>query len=140
MSTQERMLGNWNKVKGKVKQRWGQLTDDELNEIEGNVDQLVGLIQQKTGDARENIERFVNEFAESAGGGIAQAAETAREYAGQAGENIRDMAEQVRERTVETYEDAREVVRRRPAESVVAAFGTGLLIGVLVGLAIGSRD
>ena len=62
MSTQERMIGNWNQIKGKVKQRWGQLTDDELSEVEGNIDQLVGLIQQKTGDAREQIERVVNEL------------------------------------------------------------------------------
>ena len=57
MSTQEKMMGNWNQLKGKVKQRWGQLTDDELNEVEGNIDQLVGLVQQKTGEARQQIER-----------------------------------------------------------------------------------
>jgi hypothetical protein len=44
MSTQEKVMGNWNQVKGKVKQKWGQLTDDELSEVEGNVDQLIGLV------------------------------------------------------------------------------------------------
>ena len=77
MSTKERMTGNWNQLKGKVKQRWGQLTDDELSEVEGNVDQLVGLIQQKTGDARETIQQVVDELSESAGGAVAQATETA---------------------------------------------------------------
>ena len=38
MSTQEKMMGNWNQLKGKVKQKWGQLTDDELSEVEGNID------------------------------------------------------------------------------------------------------
>jgi uncharacterized protein YjbJ (UPF0337 family) len=140
MSTQERMIGNWNQVKGKVKQRWGQLTDDELSEVEGNVDQLVGLIQQKTGDAREKIERLVYELSENAGGAITHATEAAREYAGQAGDAIRDVAGQVRDRSLETYEGAQEVFRRRPAESVAAAFGTGLLLGVIVGLVIGSRE
>ena len=51
MSTQEKLVGNWNQIKGKVKQRWGQLTDDELSEVEGHFDQLVGLVQQKTGEA-----------------------------------------------------------------------------------------
>ena len=51
MSTQEKVIGNWNQFKGKVKQRWGQLTDDELSEVEGHFDQLVGLVQQKTGEA-----------------------------------------------------------------------------------------
>jgi uncharacterized protein YjbJ (UPF0337 family) len=140
MSTQEKMIGNWNQIKGKVKQRWGQLTDDELSEVEGNVDQLVGLIQQKTGQARADIERFLNELSKNAGGAVTQATEAAREYAGQAGEKIRDVAEQVRDRTMETYEEAQEVFRRRPAESVAAAFGTGLVLGVLVGLVIGSRE
>ena len=54
MSTQQQIIGNWGQLKGKVKQRWGQLTDDELQEVEGNYDQLVGLIQQKTGEARAN--------------------------------------------------------------------------------------
>jgi uncharacterized protein YjbJ (UPF0337 family) len=140
MSTQEKMIGNWNRMKGKVKQRWGQLTDTELNEVEGNFDQLVGLIQQKTGDARQQIERVVNELSEDAGGVIMQASEAAREYAGQAGDALRGAAEQVRERTVEGYEGAQEMFRRRPAESVAAAFGTGLLVGLVVGLVIGSRD
>jgi len=140
MSTKERMTGNWNQLKGKVKQRWGQLTDDELSEVEGNVDQLVGLIQQKTGDAREKIQQVVDELSESAGGAVVQATETARQYAGQASDALREAADQVRERSIETYEDAQDIFRRRPVESVAAAFGTGLLIGVIVGVVLGSRE
>ena len=56
MDTDQQVAGNWGQLKGKVKQRWGQLTDDELMEVEGNYDQLVGLIQQKSGEARHHIE------------------------------------------------------------------------------------
>ena len=49
MTTQEEIFGHWNQLKGKVKESWGQLTDDELDEVEGKFDQLVGLIQQKVG-------------------------------------------------------------------------------------------
>jgi len=139
MSTQETVTGNWNQLKGKVKQRWGQLTDDELSEVEGNVDQLIGLVQQKTGEARQNIERVIKDLNKNAGGAFTQATETARQYADQATEALRGTADQLRERGMEQYEEAQAMVRRRPAESVAMAFGTGLVVGLIVGLVASSR-
>jgi uncharacterized protein YjbJ (UPF0337 family) len=140
MSTQEKMVGNWNQVKGKVKQKWGQLTDDELSEVEGNFDQLVGLVQQKTGQAREQIERAIRDISNQAGSSFTAASETARQYAEEGMEQLRGAAEQMRDRTMEGYEQAQEMIRRRPAESIAVAFGTGLLVGIVVGLVAGSRD
>jgi len=140
MSTQEKVQGNWNQMKGKVKQKWGQLTDDELAEVEGNIDQLIGLVQQKTGQAREQIERVLRDISDQAGVSFTAATETAREYAGQAAEQLRGAAEQMRDRTMEGYEQAQDFVRRRPAESVAVAFGTGILLGIVVGLIASSRD
>jgi uncharacterized protein YjbJ (UPF0337 family) len=140
MSTQEKVMGNWNQMKGKVKQKWGQLTDDELSEVEGNFDQLIGLVQQKTGQARDQIERVLHDISEQSGGAFTAATETAREYAGQAADQLRGAAEQVRDRTMEGYEQATDMIRRRPAESVAIAFGTGILLGIVVGLIAGSRD
>jgi len=140
MATQEQLKGNWNQLKGKIKQRWGQLTDDELSEVEGNYDQLVGLVQQKTGEARQQIERTINDLSEQAGGVFTQAAGTARQYADQAGQAMRGAADQVRESAMERYDEAYEMIRSRPAESIAVAFGTGLLLGIVVGLMAGSRD
>jgi uncharacterized protein YjbJ (UPF0337 family) len=140
MSTQEKMAGNWNQVKGKVKQKWGQLTDDELSEVEGNIDQLIGLVQQKTGEARQHIERVLRDISDQAGGSFTAASETARQYAEEGIEQLRGAAGQIRDRGMEGYEQAQEMVRRRPAESIAVAFGTGLLIGIVVGLVAGSRD
>jgi uncharacterized protein YjbJ (UPF0337 family) len=140
MSTQEKVMGNWNQIKGKVKQHWGQLTDDELAEVEGNIDQLVGLVQQKTGEARQQIEKFIMKLNDDAGGAFTQATETARQYAGQATEALRDATGQIRERGVEGYEEAQRMVRRRPAESVAVAFGTGLVVGLIVGMMASSRE
>jgi len=53
----DRVEGNWKEIRGKAKQQWGKLTDDELDEIEGNVDLLVGKIQEKYGQTRAEIER-----------------------------------------------------------------------------------
>jgi len=140
MSTQEKMMGNWNQLKGKVKQRWGQLTDDELSEVEGNIDQLVGLVQQKTGEARQQIERTISKLNEDAGGVFTQATEAARQYADQATEAVRDAADQMRERGMEGYEEAQRMVRQRPAESIAVAFGAGLVVGLIVGLIGSSRN
>lgn len=54
--------GNWKEFKGKVKQTWGQLTDDELDQIAGKRDVLVGQIQTKYGIAQEAAEKQVKDF------------------------------------------------------------------------------
>jgi uncharacterized protein YjbJ (UPF0337 family) len=54
--------GDWTRFKGKVKEAWGDLTDDDLDVIAGKRDQLVGLIQKTYGIAREDAERQVREF------------------------------------------------------------------------------
>jgi uncharacterized protein YjbJ (UPF0337 family) len=140
MITQEKVLGSWNQLKGKVMQRWGQLTDDELQEVEGNIDQLIGLVQQKTGEARQHIERVISKLNEDAGGVFKQAAESVRPYADQATGALRGAAEHFRESGREGYEEAQRMVRRRPAESVAVAFGTGLIVGLIVGLVASSRN
>jgi uncharacterized protein YjbJ (UPF0337 family) len=53
--------GNWNIAKGKLKQKFAQLTDDDLQYIEGKQDELIGRIQKRTGQAREKIEQAVDE-------------------------------------------------------------------------------
>jgi uncharacterized protein YjbJ (UPF0337 family) len=49
--------GKWRELRGQIKAKWGQITDDELDEIGGNYDVLVGRIQQKYGHTREEVER-----------------------------------------------------------------------------------
>ena len=53
--------GNWNIAKGKLKQKWAQLTDDDLQYVDGKADELVGRIQKRTGERREAIQRAVDE-------------------------------------------------------------------------------
>ena len=52
--------GNWNELKGKVKQHWGSLTDDDLTYKEGREDEMIGKIQKKTGEAREQVIKYIN--------------------------------------------------------------------------------
>lgn len=58
--TKLELKGNWNEVKGKLKQKYGQLADDDLTFEEGKEDELIGRIQQKTGEAKENIRDFIS--------------------------------------------------------------------------------
>jgi uncharacterized protein YjbJ (UPF0337 family) len=54
--------GNWQQLKGKVKEQWGKLTDDDLTYLEGKQDQLAGKIQERYGIARDEAEKQVREF------------------------------------------------------------------------------
>jgi uncharacterized protein YjbJ (UPF0337 family) len=139
MATREQVLGNWNQIKGIVKEQWGQLSDRELDDVKGNIDQLIGLVQKKTGESRHQIERFLDQLSEDAGGAFVHATDKAREYANQAADRLRDATDQVSEQAREGYEAAQSIVRRHPAEAVAVAFGTGLVVGVIVGLTCRSR-
>jgi uncharacterized protein YjbJ (UPF0337 family) len=55
--------GDWNITKGKLKQKWAKLTDDDLQYVEGKHDELFGRIQKRTGETREAIEKVINEFS-----------------------------------------------------------------------------
>ncbi|MFM9964894.1 MAG: CsbD family protein [Planctomycetaceae bacterium] len=58
----DQIKGDWKQVTGKVKEKWGKLTDDDLTTIEGKRDQLAGLIQQRYGYAKEQAEKELDEF------------------------------------------------------------------------------
>lgn len=59
---QDKIKGNWNVVKGNLKQKWADLTDDELLYEEGKEDELVGRIQKKTGETKESINEFIEKI------------------------------------------------------------------------------
>jgi uncharacterized protein YjbJ (UPF0337 family) len=54
--------GNWNVLKGKIKQNYADLTDDDLTYVEGKEDELLGRLQKKTGKAREDLVREINDL------------------------------------------------------------------------------
>jgi len=163
MVNEQVFKGNWTEIRGRVKEKWGALTDDDLVLAEGNLDQLIGIVQRRTGESREKIEHEMDQMTrdygsrmdrirQQASSAASTAGETARQYAGQAGETARQYADQANEMARHQYEtlqqqygraaadlrgrysDAEAVVRRSPMESLVVAFGAGLIAGVVVGL------
>jgi uncharacterized protein YjbJ (UPF0337 family) len=55
--------GNWKQFRGKVKEKWGQLTDDDLTAIAGRKDQLAGKLQERYGYGKDQAERELDEFS-----------------------------------------------------------------------------
>lgn len=55
------LKSNWTITKGKLKQKYAQLTDDDLNYVEGKEDELLGRLQKRTGESRENLERYLKD-------------------------------------------------------------------------------
>jgi len=139
MNTQE-IRGQWNTLKGQVKEKWGQLTDDDLRMAEGNVDQLIGRIQQRTGEQRRNIEEFLDELLEGSASMLGRVGETVSQAAQQAGERVQEGYEYVRDQASEGYRRVGQMVEQRPMQSMAAVFGIGMVTGVVVGLLLCDRD
>ncbi|WP_347311427.1 CsbD family protein [Defluviimonas sp. SAOS-178_SWC] len=58
----DQIAGNWKQLKGKAQAKWGDITDDDWNSAEGRREQLVGLVQEKYGHAKEAAEREVDDW------------------------------------------------------------------------------
>jgi uncharacterized protein YjbJ (UPF0337 family) len=62
MMNSDQLSGKWKQVTGKVKEKWGKLTDSDLTEVQGRQDQLVGKIQERYGLAKEEAQKQVHAF------------------------------------------------------------------------------
>ena len=63
----EQMKGKWKQLKGSVKTKWGKLTDDDVEVINGQRDQLIGRIQERYGIAKDEAQRQVDQWNEASG-------------------------------------------------------------------------
>jgi uncharacterized protein YjbJ (UPF0337 family) len=61
----DQFAGSWKQVTGKVKEKWGKLTDDDLTVVAGKRDQLSGLLQNRYGMAKEQAEKELDDFVKS---------------------------------------------------------------------------
>jgi uncharacterized protein YjbJ (UPF0337 family) len=139
MANQQTLEGSWNQLKGKLREKWGQLTEDDLAEAQGRMDRLAGIIHRKTGEGREAIEQYLREVGGSATSTLSAVASEARQYAGQVAESVSEMGKQTADQIRSGYNEAQRLVRDRPGASLGVCFGAGVLIGVLIALAIRER-
>ena len=134
MFNQQILQRNWNEIKGKLRNKWAALTDDDLQGCRGDMEQLIGAIQRKTGEARESIENFFDDLSSGGASAISRAAEAVRGYAQQATEAIYETSQQGALSVREGYNEVEYRVRQRPAESLAVCFGIGVVTGVVVSL------
>jgi uncharacterized protein YjbJ (UPF0337 family) len=139
MVNAQTLQGSWNEIKGKLRNKWGQLSGDELQSFNGNVDQLVGMIQRKTGEARASVEHYLEELTSNGASAFSQASDTVREYAQQASTAVQETTKKATESVRRGYDEAEEMIRERPGESAAVCFGVGVLVGVLLGVAMRGR-
>ncbi len=137
--TAEQLAGSWEEIKGKIREKWGQLSDDELERHKGSAEQLIGFVERETGQARHDIETFISEAAGGASGVMAKVREHAGEFIDRASETIQKQYGNVSNKVAAGYEDVKASVRENPAASVATAFGAGLLFGIVLTLVLHSR-
>lgn len=133
------LQGSWNQLRGQVKEHWGNLTDDDLMVKEGNIDQLIGRIQAKTGEARETIETFLSQATEAGGHVVSRAGHAIGNAAHLASDRLREHYQQLAARATEGADQARGYVRAHPGRSAMMVFGAGLAVGLVVGAAFAGR-
>lgn len=65
MLNKDIIQGHWREAKGKLKQQWGELTDDDLTQLTGTYEELEGLLQKKYGYAKERADKEIDDFIDS---------------------------------------------------------------------------
>lgn len=130
-----RVEGNWKQIKGRVKERWGKLTDDDLTTIAGRRDQLEGMIQERYGYARQRVRNEVDEWSRSLGSSLEEQIASLRsgiETLSSTVEHIvHEQFPRARSTAEEALNDAEEAFKRNPLVVIAIALGLGFLIGVI---------
>jgi uncharacterized protein YjbJ (UPF0337 family) len=151
----------WNQIKGKLRQKYGQLTDQDLEVLEGKEDELLGRLQEKLGVTEEQLHDTLNELRRSVGGSTEQAhravgavkakasevAQKLKSSAAGVAEDLRGSmsanADELKMQAEYAYRKARtfagkvteeteEYVRRKPREALFRALAAGFVVGLLI--------
>ena len=139
MTTKEEVQGTWNQLAGAVKSKYAQITGDDLAGINGNIQQLAGVIQKKTGKAREEIDDFLRSVSNTTSTTVERISEAASDMATKASETLRDGYDYARETSRDGIKNATATVQHRPGESMLLAMGIGLVAGLIIGSSMCGR-
>jgi uncharacterized protein YjbJ (UPF0337 family) len=134
MATKEEAQGTWNQLAGAVKNKYSQITGDDLAGVNGNIQQLAGVIQRKTGKAREEIDEFLKSVSESTATTVGRISEAATDFA-----TVREGYDYAKEASRDGLKAATETVQHRPAESLLLAMGIGVVAGLVIGTSMCSK-
>jgi len=139
MFSQKESVGNWKSIISSLKTKFGDFSHDELARVEGNVEQLVKLVQRKSGQSQEQIVSFISGCCAAVGTSYEQFANTASQYVDNAGDVVRENYDRMASEAKKGLDYTSKTVKRRPFESLAVAVGSGIIAGVVLGLSISNR-
>ncbi len=133
----------WNQIKGKLKQRYAQFADDDLEFVQGKGEELLGRIQSKLGLSEESVVALLNQMKDSATSAGHGVREKVSEATARVGEVVGDVKSKVSDAAGDAYGHARESARRyrekaetyvthEPLKAVLTAFAVGLVAGLAI--------
>ena len=137
MVNREEIENRWDEILRRLKGHWDQLSDEDFRLDSQSVEQLVGVISDKTGETRNEIERFIegvlgSERFASASESMRDCSEATSQMAHEAATFAKDQASRVAKQSSEYSSKVAETVRARPLESLAIAFGVGVAAGALL--------
>jgi hypothetical protein len=139
MVDHDTLMRSWHEISAKLRQHWTALTNEDLQSFNGDVNQLVELIQHKTGDVRLIVERYLEELTVNAAAMLERTAKDVRACTHESEERIEEGARQVAEAWQQGRETVAAYTRQNPAASLALWFGAGIVTGVVVGLSVRRR-
>ncbi|QEG40758.1 CsbD family protein [Roseimaritima ulvae] len=143
MLNKQQLQDRWNELKVRLQDHWSQLSDGDLQRPRGTSDELVDVIQSKTGASRREIEHYISQLVEEDPTMSQRVAENAQEYTDSAQQYAEEAAREAARYAREGYQRAAHMssdlsrklahtVRERPTESLAVAFGVGVVAGALL--------
>jgi len=139
MVDHDALLRSWQEISEKLRQHWAELANEDFQSFSGDVNQLVELIQRKTGEARTIVERYLNELSANAASAFDTSTENLRECVRASEERIEEGARQAVEVWQQSRKMAKAYARQRPGASMAVCFGAGILAGLVLGLSVRRR-
>lgn len=136
MATKLDLAGDWNQLKSRIQSKWSHITDDLMERSKGNIDSLVSAVSRATGEARENVQAYVDVCMEQGSNLYSRASDAVRygtksvvDSASQMGDSLRTGATEAGKR-----------IKERPLESVLLTLGVGVLAGIAMSMFMSSRS
>ncbi|HUE14765.1 MAG TPA: hypothetical protein VMR25_11415 [Planctomycetaceae bacterium] len=139
MVDHDALLRSWKEISEKLRQHWAELANEEFHSFDGDMNQLVELIQRKTGEARSIVEQYLDQLKVSTASAVERATDDVREYAHESQEQIEEGTRLAVEALREGRKMAAEYARRRPGATMAVCVGVGIVAGLMLGLSARRR-
>ncbi len=125
------LRGNWNRVRGQLVSRWGELRGDDLDRFRGNVAPLMGEIQCKTGESRAAIEDYLEHLTSDGAAALGRAGEAAKQYTFWAASALWSMPGQLADSARHGLSSTQSLIRQRPVQTLAVGFAAGMVATIV---------